>query len=352
MSAPDWKVIHYSHDGAALAECSPEQLSWGRYLNRPGYINYDIDLYHFAAKYENVGTYRTDFALRRSDLDILAGLHNNVAADMDDPVIHVAGAGWMHYLEKRTWPFSMGSDHSNDGKVWFQVDIGQVVNDLLTAAAAGNGIIFNIATTNMGISTNYRIDPGDSGTLFDKITELSQQEPGFDFVVDNDKNFTMYAPKKGNVVTNYSLELGRNVKSVHYGDNGPVGNNVLGTGAGSSTKLAFGAADYDSEQIYRRLDFVDDYGDNPNIGSVTNYTRQSLAKSAVPDLDIWVTIYPEQFDNAYTSIDVGDWVHVMADLTYVRIDQHYRVTGIEGYLDAQGDEQLVFTFNDKQDSQG
>ena len=43
-------------------------------------------------------------------------------------------------------------------------------------------------------------------------------------------------------------------------------------------------------------------------------------------------------------------VKVSADLTYVQLDDFYRVTGIEGYLNSQGDEQIVFTFNDHNES--
>jgi len=343
----DWKVIHRSIDGVSLAECAPEQLSWGRYLNRPGYINYDIDLTHFAAKYENCGAYRTDFELKRDDLTILSGLHNAVAADMDEDVIHVAGAGWLHYLERRQWPFAMGQDQSSSGQIWFDVDVGDIVTDLVTAAMVnGKGVNYGMANQQLGIKTNYRIEPADTGTLFDKVTELSQQQPGFDFVCDNDKNFQMFVPSKGEQVTAYSLELGRNIKSVHYGDNGPVGNYILGTGAGSSNKLAWGESNLDSEAIYRRLDTSADFGDNPNVSSVRRLTDHQLDKSSVPDLDLWVTVYPEEYDLAYTAVDVGDMLKVMADLTYVKLDDLYRVTGIEGYLNAQGDEQIVFTFND------
>lgn len=347
----DWKVIHKSIDGVPLAECAPEQLSWGRYLNRPGYINYDIDLNHFAAEYRNVGAYRTDFELKRDDFVVLSGLHNAVAADMDDDVAHIAGAGWLHYLERRSWPFALGQDQSKTGKIWFDTDVGDIVTDLVTAAIVnGKGVPFVASGQQLGIKTNYRIEPNDTDMLFDKISELSQQSPGFDFVCDNDKNFQMYVPAKGNHVDDYSLELGRNIKSIHYGDNGPAGNYILGTGAGSSNKLGWGEADVASEAIYRRLDSSVDFGDNPNIGSVRRLTDHQISKSSVPDLDLWVTVYPEQYDLAYTAVDVGDWLKVMADMTYVQIDDFYRVTGIEGYLNAQGDEQIVFTFNDHTES--
>lgn len=347
----DWKVIHRGIDGIALGEVAPEQLSWGKYLNRPGYINYDVDLTHTVAKFRNIGAYRTDFELKRDDITILSGLHNAVAADMDEDVIHIAGAGWLHYLERRVWPFELGNDQSNTGKVWFDVDVGDIVTDLITAAVVnGKGVDFIALGQQLGIKTNYRIEPNDSGTLFEKIAELSQQQPGFDFVCDNDKNLFLYVPAKGKQVDDYSLELGRNIKSIHYGDNGPVGNYALGTGAGSSTKLGFGTRDPISEATYRRLDTVVDFGDNPSIGSVTRLTRHQLSKSAVPDLDLWVTVYPEDYGLAYTAVDVGDMLKVMADLSYVQIDDFYRVTGIEGYLNNQGDEQIVFTFNDHTES--
>jgi hypothetical protein len=348
---PDWRVIHNNLDGIKLAEVAPEQLSWGRYLNRPGYINYDIDLSAFAGQFRNVGAYRTDFDLKRDDLTILSGLHTAVSADMDTNVVSIAGYGWMHYLERRTWPFSMGSDHGNDGQIWTDEDIGSIVSDLVYAASVnGKGVDFIVTTVQLGITTNYRIEPADSETLFDKITTLSQQNPGFDFVVDNNKNFLMYVPEKGKKILNYSLELGRNVKSIHYGDNGPVANAVLATGAGSSTKIGFGVEDIGSEQTYRRHDQVVDYGDNPSIGGVTGFGLHQLEKSATPNLDIWVSVYPEEFDNAYTSIDVGDSVKIIAEMDYVQVNDFYRVTGIEGYLNNQGDEQIVFTFNDKNDS--
>ena len=346
-NAPDWRVVHYNLDGVKIAEVAPEQLAFGRYLNRPGYINYDIDLQLFAANYSNVGSYRTDFELKRDDLSLLAGLHTAVSADMDELVIHIAGYGWLHYLERRTWPFAMGRDQSNDGKAWWQVDVGDIVTELVSVAGTvGKGVNFVVQPAQLGILTNYRIDPADSETLFDKITTLSQQKPGFDFEATNDKQFIMYIPEKGTHVEDYVLELGTNIKSVHYGDNGPVGNYVLATGAGSSSKVGVGVYDTDSEQLFRRHDQIVDFGDDPNFSNVGRYAHMQLDKSKNPNLDIWVTIYPQQFDAAYEAISVGDYVRIIADMDYVSINDFYRVTGIEGYLNAQGDEQLVFTFND------
>ena len=347
---PTWKVLHKNHDGANLAEIAPEQLSWGRYLNRPGYVNYDIDLQAPAAQFANVGAYRTDFALMRGDLTILAGLHTAVSADMDELVIHVAGYGWLHYLERRVWPFQLGKDQSASGKAWFDTDIGDIVSDLVDVASTyGEGVPFVIQSQQLGIKTNYRVEPADSENLFEKITSLAQMKPGFDFTCTNDLQFIMYVPEKGVQVRDYSLELGRNIKSVHYGDNGPVGNAVLGVGAGSSTKVGYGVQSLTRQATYRRLDQVEDFGDDPSVANITRMTTQQLARSKNPDLDIWVSVYPEEFDKAYTSIDVGDYVRVIADMEYVAIDDFYRVTGIEGYLNAQGDEQLVFTFNDHTD---
>ncbi len=344
---PSWSVVHYSHDGYKLAEVAPEQLSWGCYLNRPGYINYDIDYQVFAAKQSNIGAYRTDFALMRDDLTIISGLHTAVSADMDELVIHVAGYGWLHYLERRYWPFAMGKDQSGTGQIWFAVDVGSIVVDMVnTIATTGNTVPFVVQSSQLGITTNYRIDPADSESIFDKITTLSQQKPGFDFEVTTDKQFIMYVPQKGSYIRDYSLELGRNVKSIHYGDSGPMGNAELGTGAGSATKIGFGAQDLDAQAVYRRLDEITDFGDDPNASNISRMTRQQLDKSKNPNLDIWVSVYPEEFDKAYTSVGVGDYVHVIADMEYVQLDDYFRVTGKEGYLNAQGDEQIVFTFND------
>lgn len=344
---PQWTVIHYNHDGNKLAEVAPEQLSWGRYLNRPGYINYDVDYQVFAARPQNVGAYRTDFALMRNDLPIIAGLHTAVSADMDELVIHVAGYGWLHYLEMRVWPFAMGKDQSASGMSWFATDVGDIVTDMVnTVSTTGESVEFVMQSAQLGITTNYRIEPADSENIFEKITSLSQQKPGFDFQCTNDKQFIMYVPEKGDYVRDYSLELGRNVKSVHYGDNGPVGNAVLGVGAGSATKVGYGTQDLDAQAIYRRLDQIEDFGDDPNTSNITRMTRQQLDRSKNPNLDIWVSVYPEEFDKAYTSADVGDYMHVIADMEYVQLDDYFRITGIEGYLNAQGDEQLVFTFND------
>lgn len=347
---PQWKVLHTNHDGTKLAEIVPEQLSWGRYLNRPGYTNYDIDYQVNAAKQANIGAYRTDFAIMRDNLNIISGLHTAVSADVDELVIHVAGYGWLHYLERRVWPFAMSKDQSASGMSWFGADIGDIVTDMVnTIVTTGDSVPFVMQSAQLGITTNYRIEPADSETIFEKITSLSQQKPGFDFVCTNDKQFIMYVPQKGDYVRDYSLEMGRNVKSIHYGDNGPVGNAVLGVGAGSSNKVGYGLQDLAAQDVYRRLDQVADFGDDPNTSNVTRMTRQQLDRSKNPDLDIWVSVYPEEFDKAYTSIDVGDYVHVIADIEYVQLDDYYRVTGIEGYLNAQGDEQIVFTFNDHSD---
>jgi hypothetical protein len=186
----------------------------------------------------------------------------------------------------------------------------------------------------------------DQTSFYDVLTQFGDGNPGFDFEVNNDKEFKMYAPRKGDIITNYVLELGKNVKGVHMTDTGPVANRLVGTGSGGSDQLAKQIIDSASRARFRLLCDTGDYGTVNNVSQLARLTLADLSKKSLPGIALWVTIYPELFEEVIKNIRVGDSIPVVADLGYDQINGYYRAVGIERYVSDQGDVEVVFTFND------
>lgn len=346
--ALQWSVVHKSHDGQALGEDAPTNLVFGVYTRRPGYINYDLNLHSELAVRERTEAYGTDFYLYAGNTLLFAGPHTAVEVDTDNRYITVSGAGWMHYLEVTILEYD--SDSPKVLKYPLkkgdpEPDIYEIVEDILDKSIGSDPYAIDLVYNNQksGITQKFRAVARNGSSLYDIIKGLADQTPGFDFETTVNKEFKMYSPMKGRRST-YILEMGKNVKQVHYSDFGPKANVLLGTAVGGNKDLAFMDVDNDSRRKYRTLGMSDDFGDVTNRSQLVRMTRKELTETSQKNIDIWVTIYPEAFEETVTQFFVGDTLRLRFDLEYDIIDEWRRCTGIERYLNEEGDPQIVFTF--------
>lgn len=231
-------VQHRSFEfGTVTGEYVTENVTWSMRRSQPGEVTYEIPLSEpfltspSGGLEPEFGPYRTHWYLYRADTTgpfklLNAGMITSVNLNKDRDTILIAGKDWLHYLQRRIYPFNPNTYAAGDWINWpvgwphaagtfteiedNPVDVVTIVQEMLarmqavvlpdipgvtgdTEPRGQMGITFNVPTS--GLTTKYRILPGDSTTIFDHITKLSEQVDGFDFeITPLGREFKMYFP--------------------------------------------------------------------------------------------------------------------------------------------------------------
>jgi len=395
-----WFVDHLQHeyvpdasgsstlvaDGSVIQTLRPENLHFVLMLGSlgPGTIDYEVSRYAkddsgvAIVSHDFVGPYRTDFRLRRSDLTdpVMAGMHTSVTGlDADDtPIenIQVAGKDWLHYLERRVWPYDATLGYTN----WptgfrFKVtagEVGQIVKDILETVrdVSANyplapdvlgpnpsySLGFTVDADSTGVPINYDIATLDSSSIYSLVQTLSQQgqtRGGFEFYMTWDKVFKLVAPEIGNPLSPIdTLEVDAIdwFRSVGFTNTGPEATHVLGVGAGTSNQQGGINKHFPANSaVYRRHDKVADFGNVKNLDALESLTSLELAYGSNPIHDIPVEVSPEDITNFWTLYRPGEYVSVIYDLGFHQINSVQKIVSMDCTVDTEGVEKVQLGFN-------
>lgn len=340
----NFRVIHYNHEDEALGEAFPNNLEFAIYLSRTGYCNYDLDTGAFLARRAYTAPYLTDFRLQYGETDIMGGLHTAVSFDeLEGHVIKVAGKDWLHYLEKRQYPFDPNSSTFEPYLVSDR-DLFLIVEDILdTVLAEPNSLAFTYDNGSCGQTANYKIEPGDTGNIMDKLTELAGGNPGFDFEATPDRQIILYYPKKGTTV-GIPLVGGMNITELRYTNNGPQGTHTLGMAQGASSRMGY-VVDSWNQPEYRRLDISEELSNVSEEADLQAKTQGASDRNAVPSTEFTAKVILENL-NPFEELHVGDTALVQADIEYDTINDYYRIVGIQCSPTDEGDYEVELTLDD------
>lgn len=344
----NWTIVHKAHGDVATGEVNPQELEFAIYLSRIGYCNYKVDLANPQARRTFIEPYASDYELRRGSLVLQAGMHTSVNWDIESRQLQVAGQDWNHYLERQTFPFNPDPDHVTDYQFSrVQVDLFTVIEDMLDVVLSMPYTLdftYNNGTT--GYLINYRIDLGDTGDIFSKITDLAGQDPnGFDFLTTPQRNFQMYYPKLVNT-SSFVMEQGRNILKLAGTDKGLDGNSLLAFGAGSSSHVGVLLENTSSMIKYRRHCFTKDFGNISDPTVLQGMGQAELNRGSTPVVDLTATVKPQAIDDVWNNLHVGDSVYVHGWTDYQEIKDYYRCVGMKGNISNQGDEYLDVLFTE------
>lgn len=341
-----WTVIHSAVNGGNLGEHTPLNLEFGLRLSSITSITHDLPTHHVihgGSHHAKVEPYATDFLLKRDGVDMMGGLVVEADSEEGDENVHFAGLDWRHYLERRTFPF----DPDNFGQSLYsavQVDMFTIVEEILEQVlgqANSLDLIFDNGTS--GVLINYRIEPGDSENMYEKMNILAEGEPGFDHEVTPDKRLIFYSPNKS-VECSLILETGKNIRKARITNKGIGATRVVGLGAGSSRRAASLKKNTDLEFKYRRHDVMEDFGDVVNQAHLSNLTQGHLDLMQKSQLALSVELAPGHADDFWTEAELGCMVPVRANTGYEQIDDVFRLIAIDGIVSNEGDETLTLEF--------
>jgi len=327
-------------DGNVIGEVVGNNVTYGIFLDRPNQVSYEIPVESRLADIRFTCPYVTDFQYARNNEIMIAGLHTEADISLNGTTLQISGQDWKHYFERRVWPFNP----VDPGASFFsrvQVDTMDIARQILSIALAEPGSpAFTINFSSSGILTNYRIEPGDSESILEKVGELSEEKPGFDWIITPDRQIIGYAPEKGTRVE-YPLEKGRNIADIALTNNGIRASHVFGFGAGTAKKLGVVV---ENPLVLRRYDYAQDYGTVIDKDALTRLANRDLAAQSNLSLALTITLMPDAADDFLENVTIGDTVPVTGDVQgYIYINDYYRIVGIEGNVSDNGDETITLT---------
>ena len=319
--------------GERIGQLTPLDPTLTFPLNEPSSVTFDISRTHRLATIDYIEPYATDFAYYLHDKCLMEGMIVGVSGE-DESNFQIAGKSWLHYLERRIYPFDPADPTANFYAVVAE-DVFTIVEHLLDVTLAEpNSLELTYNNGLSGIDRNFRLEPGETQVLLELIGQLAEQKPSFDFAITpGTREFKMYAPHKGSFI-NKSLVKFKNVAGIRFNDEGIQGNSVLAGGAGTSTKLMKLKSDSQSQAKYRRHDVTVEYGDVTDPNYLNSLADGDIAKSVLKDYGLVVTMAPKHSEEALLDYQTGDTVNLQGDIDYTRftVDDVFRITEISASM--------------------
>ncbi|HEY1248646.1 MAG TPA: hypothetical protein VGE97_06645 [Nitrososphaera sp.] len=375
----DLTLVNMEHDGTVINTFQPENLQFT--LNKgeqgPHDISYEVSRSAILAE-NQVGPYRTDFKLiddtSGDPVTIMAGMHTMVSVTSDEEHAKFAGKDWLHYLERRNWPYDDGdpnafrlgipvttSDEPPPDFAYYVVgrDSATIIKDILDLVLDfTNSLDLTYTLPPIGHAVElFTIDLIDSENILSKIQTLSKEVPGeFDFWVEPDtKEFVMVAPRQYDigVVDDDSLaeyifdssDPSGGMFTVSWTNTGPAETRLTGTGSNPSKSLVSVREYIPSSNVFRILERQENFGDVFSGGRLERLTRQQLLFDLNPVHEVTLSVVPESISDFWTIFKPGKAIWIRAELEVHTIDAAFEIVAIDGQSDSNGNMLASFRLN-------
>lgn len=354
-----FQVRHLNHDGSLVHTVEPLDLHFALNNSAPHDISYNVSLDDPVVDEENtlegdfLGEYQHDWELLRDGqpMDQMSGLVTGLHSHQSDGIIEVTGKSWLHYLDKRFYPFNPLNPYQYRLSM-FQKDPTEIIHEMInTVQQADYSLEFDLSDLvgqDIGYKQNMRIEFGDTETILSKITTMAEgKRPNcFDFYVITEhlsgqqrinKRFRvnhpdyvgnydssptnpvtyLYVPTDPDVPATEATSAANTDPGIYDADwtsNGPAGTHILGLGAGLAYKLGAARGHKEAQRIFRRLDFSVDFGDVPSRTKLNEFTEAALRAGVGPSRDAPVKIIPENVANFWDKFKPGVYYVELASL--------------------------------------
>jgi hypothetical protein len=339
---------------------------------------------------DSFAPYRTDFYLTRWEgsnaKTMIGGVITAVNLNKDRDTILVSGKDWIHYLERRIYPwipedfvhynpdnpnmylFSVdGNGNHNWPKRYRQKDTQAIVRDLLLRminAQTHDGYFGPLDSQSLqilppssptGVVVNYGpIYPGDETSIYDHIKAISELSDGFEFdIMPQSLEFKMWSPRRdpnqGIPVWELSasdIETNGQFIEFDWENDGPDGTFLTGLGTGRH-KIGATWTDPETVRRYRWLDKLYDYGTISSPDAIIRklmdqndlYPQKKLALTLLNPSFLQPSFYSPQ-NGARNRI--GAQFRVTHDFApYHKVDAFFRINAINGSVDESTNESLT-----------
>lgn len=362
----DWRIMHKNHDGTNRGQLQPENLSFTMVKGEAGShsVNYELDLGNatMVDMTQFTEPYRTDFELSVDGLIIIAGMHTEMSFNTEDEFIQIAGKDWMHYLERREYPFDplqpnayrLGDPDRGLAFIGINTDIGNIINQLLTQTLTmPYSLPISWTTPTIGVATDYELALADTGSIQSKIAELAQEQGGaFDFWIDKNMQLHFAIPRQYTEAASTdpaACAMVFNTNNMIRGEvnsAGPGATRFVGYGAGNEVRLGLELIDNDLCNVYRRLDGNADFSDVPSRARVDSLTIGEFHYVRFAQDKVTIEVQAEEIAGFWNTMRPGIAVWVdNVPAGPLTINGGYEVIEVSGDVSTEGGETISLTLD-------
>jgi len=369
--AETWTMIHRDENDNVTDEFKPLNCSFTKRYQDCGDIAYDLPLSYPRMRWSIVGPKRTSFELWNDaypDRPIISGIHSYINTKRGSELLHIQGKTWLWYFQNRHYPFNPQSPNAflagsaaNDQGLAYQEfgDPTDILQDIWTEIKTrpnGNKWGITIQGIPTGISTGYRVELGDTKSLFDMFQDLSQVEPGFIFYDNVAREVVIVSPHlyndnalDGPATNIYSFD--RNTPPVKWTDiefenNGPIGTHILGLGSGTSSRIGRAYGYGQSEEIFGRWDMTVDFSETMSTNKLVAQTQRAFSKGLYPQRNVPLTVRPEDIPGFWVLFEPGWSVWIHEDFESNKAEGAYEIMEMAAHLTNEGDSLVDLTVNE------
>lgn len=342
--------------------------------SEPGTISYEIPLSEPFLTHDQFAPYRSDWELYRASAGggyslLEGGIITDVNLSTNRDSVLVNGKSWLHYLERRMYPFDpvayvSGHDWVNWPKQWpikeadVRVDLQVIVEEILLAmmeADRPNSLPIKFSNIPTGSLGEHIIYPGDQTTIFEHVQTLSGLEDGFEFdILPGSLEFKMYAPGRDVGSPIYSLwisdqEVNGAVLLADWTNSGPKSTWFIGYGAGSKIKKGSISTYPPSAALYRRLERAEDFGEVSSQDMMNRLSASQGFQDRFPQKKLSLELLNPEYltPNFYLGGRprslIGQRIHFQFDFAnYHKVNADYLVIGITWNVDQSTNETVEF----------
>ena len=359
----NWRIMHKNHDGTNRGQLQPENLSFTMQKGDAGSnsVAYELDLGHSESvdMVQFQEPYRTDFELSVDGYIIIAGMHTEIAFSTDDNFVQIAGKDWLHYLEKRQYPFDpMEPNQYRDGDPERGlameaegVDVGTIIGTILARVLdEPYSLDMTYTVPDMETPIDFELALADTSSIQSKIAELGENATLFDFWVTPSKELQFAVPRQYDetamtdssacaLILNNDVTVRASITST-----GPDCTRFVGYGAGNEVRLGLELMDVNQMGPYRRLDGNDDYGDVAFRARVDRLATGDYYQRKFPQETVTIEVQAEDIGGFWPAIRPGCaiWIDNIPVGLYL-INGGYELLELSGDVSNEGGETIALT---------
>lgn len=306
--------------------------------NRPEEISFSIPLFTLDQLAASLHLTPADFfqagiqqiLIRRDTVPICAGQIDYWESDFSDPanpVINVKAHGWMSLFSYRY----ITDEYDGD-------DAAFIIRDIITNTQALTNGDFGITLgTTVAGSNTYTSKIFTDKTISDILTEMSEEDGGFDFQFTWDKVFNLFLPSQGVTRNDILFTYPGNLTDLKISvDSTKLVNELLARGTGLGTDgISTTIDDLTSQGIYALRQGIKDFPDM-DADQLANSAASELLYYKVPLVLNSITYNGLQNNTPIVgSYSVGDKIRVYAPTLplYQNLNQPFTIDSITVTLD-------------------
>jgi hypothetical protein len=330
---PQYSLIIADLAGNKLDEVPHNNLQFGYVLNSPGTCTWVVPIRNPKCTKALLDPGKRIVYLKRNGLIIWGGYLWSVQSEENVEELRFFAEGFMSRLFKRFVSTTQNfEDHDQIEIAWDLIEYtqGKTNGDLgiTRGLAAPSG---NLRTVKwLGTERRY---------IGELISEMVDLDDGFDWEIDQFRQFHTFSPTRGIQRTDVVFELGKNCTSFYVDiDASQMFNSFTGIGAGDGSDVCIAdASDATSQAAYGLLESVESFSELRKFSMLQKKVDSELRlfkdQRWQPQLGVRLLD-----DTTFGSFELGDRCRVVADYGYMTVDQYFRIIAIELQMTNEGRE--------------